>query len=344
MPTQADTAGLTDRYLQELETYLPKELREEVEAEVRDEIDAAVSARLGDDSELSPQAAEIDVLRDMGPPHQVADGYVPRPRVLFGPRLYPPFLRTIKIAIACLVALAAIGVYLDFARSQSLWSLGPAFLTALGSVLTGSLVVIGIAVVVFAAIERTATDSARTAEVWDPRSLADSEDPDRIALGDQISSIAFLVFALIVVNVFRDRLGAHVTWEGESGWVPLLGPAFDHHLWLLNLALALDLIVNFIVLMRWRWSWTLRWANFMVNGLYVVWLGYLVWNPPLIAADPEWMVRNGWSEAVAREYADFIDSSFARHINLNLKLGFWAACAALTYSFLKLIRRLATGR
>ena len=344
MLTEDETASLIDRYLRELDTYLPRDLRAGVEAELRQKLDKALATQLEADPSLAPRDAEIEVLRELGPPHQVADEFVPRPRVLFGPRLYPPFLRTIKIAIACLVALAAIGVFLDFARSESLWTLGPAFLAALGIVLKGSLVAIGIAVVVFAVIERTATHADATAKDWDPRTLVDLEDPDKIALGDQISSIAFLIFALIVVNFFRDRIGAHVTWEGESGWVPLLGPAFDRQLWLLNLALALELLIHFIALLRWRWSWTLRWANFLVHGLYVVWLGLLVLNPPLIAADPDWMVRNGWSVAAAQEYSDFIASSFARHINLNLKLGFWAACAGLTYSLFKLIRRQLTGR
>jgi hypothetical protein len=336
------STSLIDAYLQELETYLPRDLRQSVRAKLEPELEAAVESALEFDSERSRHEAELEVLRDLGPPYQLADTYVPRPRVLFGPRLYPPFLRTIRIAIAVLVVLTALGIYLDFTRSQSLWALGPAFLAALGSLLTGSLVVIGVAVVVFAVIERTTVRSATAIEDWDPRTLEEAANPDNVKLGDQISGIAFLIVALIVVNVFRDRLGAHVTWEGESGWVPLLGPVFDQQLWLLNLALSLDLLVKFTVLLRWRWSWPLRWANLSVNALYVVWLGRLAWNPPLIAVDPQWMIDHGWSAETAHQYQEFIAGSFARHANVNLKLAFAIACLALAYSLVKLVYRFAT--
>lgn len=331
---------LFERYILEVGTYLPQDLRDDVTEELRSRLSKALADRRLTDASGSQDDLEIAVLQELGPPHQYADSFVPRPRVLFGPRLYPAFFRTLKIAIAVLVALAALGVYFDFARSQSLLSLGPSLLTAFTSVLTGSLVVVGIAVVVFALIERQTGASSETDEKWDPRTLPEAEDPDKISLGDQVSSIAFLFVALLVVNLFRDRIGAHFTFHEVSGWVPLLGPAFDAHLWLLNLALALDLLVNFIVLARWRWSWPLRIANFAVNCLYLVWLGYLVSRPPLIAADPEWMVRNGWSADAAAEYQEFIASNFALWIDRNVSFVFWAACLGLAYSLFKLVRRM----
>jgi len=331
---------LAQRYILEVGTYLPKDLREDVSEALRSRIAAALEARQAADTTTSLEDHQVAILQELGPPHQFADAYVPRPRVLFGPRLYPAFFRTLKIAIAVLVALAALGVYFDFARSQSLLSLGPSLLTAFTSILTGSLVVVGIAVVVFAVIERQTDAPSEDDEKWDPRTLPEAEDPDKISLGDQVSSIAFLLVALLVVNLFRDRIGAHFTFHEESGWVPLLGPAFDARLWLLNLALALDLLVNFIVLARWRWSWPLRIANFAVNCLYVVWLQYLVSHPPLIAANPEWMVRNGWSADAAAEYQEFIASNFALWINRNVTFVLWAACLGLAYSLFKLVRRM----
>ena len=329
-----------ERYLQELETFLPKSERDAVTAELRSKLQESLRQRQSASPGDSTQDLQVEVLAELGPPHLLAETHVPRPRVLFGPRLYPPFFRTLKIAIAILVALSALGVYLDFASSQSLLSLGPSLLAAFTRILSGSLVIVGISVLVFALIERTASESPDAEEKWDPRTLPEMGDPDKISLGDRVSSIAFLVVALIVVNLFRDRLGAHATWDGESGWVPLLGAGFASWLWLLNLALALDLLVNFLVLIRWRWTWPLRWANLAVHGLYVIWLGLLVSHPPLIAADPEWMVQNGWSAEVAAKYQEFIASDFAHWIDRNLKFGFWLACGAWGYSFIRLVWRL----
>ena len=330
---------LIERYILEVGTYLPKDLRDDVTTELRSNLADTLENRSATDPTQPLDDLAVAILKDLGPPHQLAESYVPKPRVLFGPRLYPAFIRTMKIAIAILATLSFLSVILDFANSMSLMALGGSLISAASNILKGSLVILGIAVVVFAAIERTAEASPEKTEDWDPRTLPAVEDPDKISLGDQVTSIAFVVIGLVVLNFFRGRI-VYFTMNGESGWVPLLSAAFFAQLWLLNLALILDLVVNSAVLVRHRWSWALRWANFGVNCLYVVWLFQLASGSSIIAADPAWMVRNGWSAATAAEYEELVESHFVRWVGINLKLGFWAACAGLGYSLFKLFRRM----
>jgi len=332
---------LMERYLQEIGSYLPKDLRQEVADELRTNLEETLEKRLATGEGELREDVEIAFLRELGPPHQLADSYVPKPRVLFGPRLYPAFIRTMKIAIAVLVALSALGVFVDFTQSASpLLSLGRSLIEAFSTVLTGSLMVLGVAVVVFAIVERTAAAPPEAVEEWDPLTLADVEDQDKAALGDQVASIAFLVVALLVLNLFRDRIGAYVTMNEERGWIPMLGPAFDAQLWLLNLCLVLDLLVNFLVLLRWRWSTLLRWAKFGVNVCYLVWLGRLVFGPSILEVDPQWMIDHGWSAEKATEYEELTSGLLSRIIAINLKLAFLAACMGLAYSLFKLVRRM----
>lgn len=335
---------LIERYLEEFGTYLPTDLREGLVEELRSDLEEALEKRRAEEPNRAEDDLQVEILKEFGPPHELADTHVPRPRVLFGPRLYPPFIRTMKIAGAVLVALASIGVAVDFSRTQSLWALGQSLLSALGNILMSSLVILGIAVVVFALIERTAAAAPKDKQDWDPRSLPDAGDPDTISLADQVFTIASLVVALIVLN-FYDRIGvAHVTWEDKSGWVPLLIRSFDLQLWLLNVALGLDLLINFLVLLRWRWSLVLRWANFGVNCLYVYWLSRLAAGPVILAADPEWMMQNGWSAKNAAEYQEFISSTLSGIVDRILKIGFLAACIGLGFSFFKVVRRTIGGR
>jgi len=331
--------SLIERYIDEVSTYLPKDLRDEVGKELRSNLEESLERRLADGTGDSRDDIEIELLTELGPPHQLADSYVPKPRVLFGPRLYPPFLRTMKIAVVALVALNAVGIFVKLRSSMTILSLGSSLVDAFTSVLTGSLLVLGIAVVVFSIIERTAKLGPPEEEAWDPRSLPDVEDPDNISLGDQVASIGFLVVALVVVNLFRDRI-AYVTLDDESGWVPLLSSAFDAQLWLLNVCLVLDLIVNFVVLLRWRWSMILRWANIAVNSLYVFWLWRLVSGPSILGVDPQSMIDTGWSTEAAAKYEEFTTGPLARVVAINLKLGFVAACGGLAYSLFKVIRRM----
>lgn len=333
---------LIERYLEEIATYLPKDLRDEVGSELRSNLEASVETRLAEEPELSRDLIEAEVLKELGPPHEVADSYVPRPRVLFGPRLYPAFLRTMKIAFAVLVALAALGIAVDFTSSMSPMTLGKSLISAFSSVLTGSLLILGIAVVVFAVIERTAVLPPMTRDDWDPGTLPEVEDPDKVSLGDRVASIAFLVVALVVLNFLQDWIGARVTMNDESGWVPLLGPAFQVQLWLLNVCLVLDLLVNFLVLLRWRWTIPLRWANFAVNCLYLTWLGRIAFGPSIFSVDPAWMAANGWSPEAVASY-DELFSGLSGVLGLNLKLGFGVAGVFLAYSLFKLLRRMFTG-
>jgi hypothetical protein len=317
---------LIERYLEEFGTYLPTDLREGLVEELRSDLEEALEKRRAEEPNRAEDDLQVEILKEFGPPHELADTHVPRPRVLFGPRLYPPFIRTMKIAGAVLVALASIGVAVDFSRTQSLWALGQSLLSALGNILMSSLVILGIAVVVFALIERTAAAAPKDKQDWDPRSLPDAGDPDTISLADQVFTIASLVVALIVLN-FYDRIGvAHVTWEDKSGWVPLLIRSFDLQLWLLNVALGLDL------------------ANFGVNCLYVYWLSRLAAGPVILAADPEWMMQNGWSAKNAAEYQEFISSTLSGIVDRILKIGFLAACIGLGFSFFKVVRRTIGGR
>lgn len=333
---------LIDRYLEELVTYLPKDLRDDTSAEVRSKLESLVEARLTEDPDLSRDQVEAAALKELGPPYEVADSYVPRPRVLFGPRLYPAFIRTMKIALAVLVALAALGVVVDLRNSLSLLSIAKSIFAALSSVLMGSLVFLGIAVVVFSVIERTAVLPPASRDDWDPGALPETDDPDKVKLGDLLASIAFLVVALVMLNFFRSWIGAYVTMDDKSGWIPLLGPVFESQLWLLNICLVLDLVVNFLVLLKWQWTLPLRWANFAVNCLYLTWLGRIAFGPSVLQADPEWMASRGWSAEAIERYEELF-TGLGGVIDLNLKLGFGIACVLLTFSLFKVLRRMVTG-
>ena len=333
---------LIDRYLEEFATYLPKDLRDETSAEVRSQLESSVESRLQADSSLSREQAEVEALKELGPPYEVADTYVPRPRVLFGPRLYPAFIRTMKIVVAVLVALAALGVAIDLSDSLSPLAIVRSIIAALSSVLMGSLVFVGIAVIVFSVIERTAVLPAASREDWDPGALPTTDNPDKVKLGDLVASIAFLVVALVVLNFFRTWIGAHVIMDDKSGWIPLLGPIFESQLWLLNICLILDLIVNFLVLLKWQWTLPLRWANFAVNCLYLSWLGRIAFGPPVLQADAEWMASRGWSPDAIEGYEELF-TRLGGVVEFNLKLGFAVASVFLAYSFFKLLRRMVTG-
>ena len=335
--------SLIDRYLQEVRTYLPKNQREDVTRELHARLDADLTRRQAESPGRSRREIEIELLTDFGPPSEIADTYVARPRVLFGPRLYPLFMRTMKISGAVLMGSALLGMAVDLSHSFTFWTLIRSLASAFGTVLTGGLVVLAISIVVFASMERSGAPAGTRVEPWDPRQLPADDDPDKVALGEAVASIAFLVVALVVVNLFPNLLGARVTLNGESGWVSLVGAGFHALVWLLDLCLAADLLVNILLLIHRRKSLALRFAGLGVNALWITWLWQLTRLPTVLRSDPSWMVEHGWSAAAAEDFERLITGPLSRVVEIGLEIGLIVALVAFGVQLVKLGGRMLRG-
>jgi hypothetical protein len=193
----------------------------------------------------------------------------------------------------------------------------------------GALLLLGAVVAIFAVIERT-TDSLPTSTgSWDPRSLADPEDSDKAHPGEQVVGIVCLVLALVVFNLFPDKVGAFVHMDEQSGWIPLLNQAFWQQLWLLNVCLGLDLVLHVLVLRQGEWGLALRWVRVAVSVLFVVWLSRLVYGPNIFEFDVQWMINHGWSEAAAQEIGNILHKTVLPVLDILLKVGFAGAVIGL---------------
>jgi hypothetical protein len=329
---------LIQRYVQEVGSYLPRRIQVDVERQLELDLERALQDRRASGVHGSEEEAEIALLDELGPPHQLAESYLPQPNVLFGPRLYPAFFRTLAIAFGALAGLILLGLLIDFGRSGSLIGLGLGLLGSVDDFLKGALVILGLVVVVFAALERTGARPAATRESWDPRTLAPLESLDRVSPAGQVAQVAFLTLALVLLNLFPERIGAFLSVGDESGWVPLLGEGFRSRLWLLDLCLILDLALALVVLRARRWRTSLRWLKFGVDALYVGWLAALITGPPILEADAEWMIRHGWSPEAAAHYAERMHRFLTPLSRIGLRLGLLAAVVGLMIRLVKLIR------
>ena len=92
--------NLIKLYIDEVESYLPKRVQEDVAKELLSNLEEDLEVRMASGDWSTPEEAEVALLQELGPPHELADSYLPGPRVLFGPALYPPFIRTMKIALS----------------------------------------------------------------------------------------------------------------------------------------------------------------------------------------------------------------------------------------------------
>ena len=142
---------LVNEYLRAVAALLPKAQREDITAELRDTILTRIEEREGDlGRPLTDDEIEA-VLREVGHPVVIAARYSEGPQHVVGPALYPYWLFAVKAAIVLQVAVALIVI---FFRSLAFGDLSLVVGRAVGSAVTGTLVLIGVATCAAWFIER----------------------------------------------------------------------------------------------------------------------------------------------------------------------------------------------
>ncbi|WP_449407644.1 permease prefix domain 1-containing protein [Microbacterium maritypicum] len=273
MPT---TATLTERYIGATIRSLRPEAQGDVRAELEASIADAIEARL--EHGETPESAERAVLTELGDPGLLAAGYADRPLHLIGPRYYLTWWRLLKLLLWIVPAFAAFGVAL--AKILEFATLGETIGAVVVAVIT-SIVHVGFwTTLVFALLERTATDPGTS---WDVDQLP--EPVDRGAgRNEVIGSLIFL--ALAAGAILWDALRGFVRDDGAP--VPILNPT----LWPVGLTVLLVLMLAELALAvaiyrRGRWTVGAAIVNtvlaiaFVVPAMYLLVSGELV-NPAFL--------------------------------------------------------------
>lgn len=316
---------LIERYVEEVGTYLPDRIRADVVEELQSNLEEGLEQRSASGEWSSTEEAEIALLEEFGAPHLLAESYMPGPRILFGPRLYPAFIRTMKIALSILAGVLALGLVVDFTRMSSSTELWVSVGNSIQNLAVGALFVLGVVVAIFAAIERTGDESTVADEPWHPSDLEDEVDPHRISKGEVVVGIVFLVFGLVVLNLFPEKVAVWTYLDEHTGTVDILSRAFWSQLWLLNICLSLDLVLSFVLLRKGRWTIPLLWARVAITLLFVVWFARLSSGPPIFELDPEALRQAGWPSSAVDHLEDIVRGRLFPVLNILLRIGFAAA-------------------
>lgn len=273
-----------DRYVAEVGRMLPAATRADVELEMRSLIEEEVDARSGPTGDRGRDEIVLDVLRTFGHPQKMAARYGAQ-QYLIGPALYPTFLTVLRIVLAVFLGLNLLALTIAIGVEQERPNLAEAFGDLINSLIQGG----GMVVLVFALIERfnrAALDKAFASGGWDPRSLPEAEDKDRVKIGETIAGIAFTIAALLVINLYLDQLGFYFApGEGVRRFA-VFSPEFRQYVPLLTLWWGLDLVLNVVLLLRGRWATWLRWAHLAVQAVGAVVLVRMLTGPALAAWPP----------------------------------------------------------
>lgn len=275
---------LIDRYVNEVGRRLPSAKREDICQELRSALDDALEDRsFGDPSESDIVA----VLNEFGSPQAVANSYSGN-RYLIGPELYPQFVTTLKIVVAVLAGLVVLGSAVSlFSSTAGLEALPTSLAGLLNSLIDSFITALGIVVLIFFLLERldlkidfSDKDFSDKEKTWDPLELPAIRDVDIVGRFDSIAGVVFPAIVLVLINQFKDRIGIHLSSEGEGFSVGivsnapgdlLLNDVFLDILPWLNVSLLLPMALSVWLFWSGRWNLLTRLLKiaFDIFGAYV---------------------------------------------------------------------------
>lgn len=258
---------LIDRYVNEVGRRLPRRQRADVRRELRSALLDALESRV----EGEPGEQEVvRLLKEFGRPEDVAASYRPAAAYLIGPELYPTFRMVVGITLGVLSAV----LLATFALQLVLHAPGQAVFGArLARFLTNLFQAMGTAfgciVLAFAVLQRFEARPDEPVEDWDPRELPPVVRPtDLVGRGEAVAGIVFPAIVLVLLHLFRDRIGVVV----HPGSKLLLNDVLQENLLWLSSALLLGIGVHAVLLWQGRWSWPTRLADLAADlfGIFVL--------------------------------------------------------------------------
>lgn len=217
------TGALTDRYVAEVVRRIPAGQRGDVADELRATIADTIEARGPADSE----AAEREVLTEMGDPIRLAAQYADRPLALIGPGLLPTYVRLLTVLLsAVLPVVTAVSAVLDILDGR-----GAAEVIggAVGVVLSVGAQMIAWLTVVFALIERSGKRFGTVGGAWTPDDLPEPRVPKEHGVA-AYTGMAWhaLLIALIVwqhtAQPYRTDEGIHLDVLEPGLWSSWIWP------------------------------------------------------------------------------------------------------------------------
>jgi hypothetical protein len=255
---------LTDRYLDAVSHEVPHDRRDEVRAQVRERIEVDLIHRVAAGTPVAE--AERQALEALGDPRRVADATA-GPRWLVGPRVYPDYLRVLRLV--AIIALPIIAAAVTFASGLAGENPVEVVFSALAAVVNAAVQILLWVTVAFVVVDRTGAQPPSMRQRW---TVADLPKLPRVtvSLGDGIAGIVLNVLLIAVVLW---------PWEyavsaGDAS-VPVL--AADLRPGITGVLVALlvaGIVLDGVLYLRGRWTFVLAAVN---TALDVAFAGIVIW-------------------------------------------------------------------
>ena len=295
-----------ERYLYEVGRRLPGKSREDIIKELRSLIQDELEARVGKGKAPSKEDI-LAVLKQMGSPAEVAARYSEWPQYLVGPELFPVY----KIVLAILVGVSVFAAVLSFivqaAQTGPQGNIGPAVGTFFGAIFSGALSAVGAVTIIFAIIERVRKahrekfesamkdmkDGLEKGFGWNPEKMQPvPRQQDTLRRGEMIAGIVFSTLAIVLFNVFLERIGIYYTdVNGAWSFIPVINDTLRSYVMLWNISWAASIALSIVVLSFGRWNLGTRITDIALSIFGIAVAAIMLAGPSIV---PTQAILDSW--------------------------------------------------
>jgi len=314
-----------DRYLYAVTRRLPKSMREDIERELRSNLMDALEERL--EGRDATEQDVLELLNEFGDPEKVASEYMPEKRYLIGPELidlYWMILKIVGIAVGIGLTIALVISALQGEPTQK--GLIEIIIGYFGTLWSAAISLVGTITIIFAVIQYTTagqefshskaaeelrqagkeigeafketeishTVKSKQAKVKQTKTWSADQLPavpassDRVSISDSVVSLVFIGLALLVFNVYPDKIGAYFFDNTAEKWVgvPLFNVAIlSAYVMFYNFVWILEALLHVRLIQTGRWGFAERMVKILISllglGIFIA----LIQNPAVFNSE-----------------------------------------------------------
>ncbi len=339
---------LIDRYVREIGDMLPENRKQDIEKEIRSLIEDRLADRCEELGVDQPTEEMVkDVLAEMGPPEEVAKGYLPDV-YLIGPRYFFIFSKVMKIVlVAQAIALTVVfviqlvmeGASSGLSSDTTVSTFAVTFqeiiqtgLSTIGMFIQASLTAFAVVVLIFAAIEWKQRKDKIDLNLWNPLSLNEPQ-PEKVSRVGKVFELIFILIGLTVFNLYPEWVSLWMASDG--GWIqtPVLTDNFWRFLPLINISWMMSFCLGFYLVLKGSWERWTYWMEIGIKLFEMVIIFFLISSAPLVGVSPDAWAASGFPT----EFSSFMQNNIFTIVNISIQV---ALGIALVASGVEVIKRI----
>ena len=334
--------NLIDRYVAEVGRHLLLvKGRTDIEKELRSTLEDMLEERAQKTGKPADEAMQVDMLKEYGAPHKVAETYNPNP-YLIGPRIFPFFMFILKIVVAAVAfgLTIATAIQIMAASPMSAMELLSTIGKGLLNIVSACIAAFGNIALIFALIERYAPAAEFDIDEkkeWDPASLMKEPEPQEVKVWEPILAIVLTFIALSIFNFNPHLIGFYYLDGNEWQVTPLLSEAFFRWLPLMNIAWVAEIVMNGMLLRSGKWTTSARFVSIGTKLLQIVILVLLIAGPSILALTTDNLQTAGVTDP---EALNILETMANTGTDIVLGLGIFGSIVEI----IKIIYKMVTNK